>query len=215
MRLFADAARQIVRSRRHVVAAALCAALGVAAFGAVGALIIGFIKGMRGKEFMDSLFQAGRTTAPIMILLITAQMYSRLLAMGGGVNYIQGLFLGADLSPTMILLLMALIWLVLGMLIDSVSIILLTVPIFAPLAMAMGIDPLAFAIFGILVIEAGLLTPPFGILVYTVRGSVGDPTATLSKIFAGATPYFLLILLSAFLVLMIPQLANWLPRVML
>ena len=135
--------------------------------------------------------------------------------MGGGVNYIQGLFLGADLSPTMILLLMALIWLILGMLIDSVSIILLTVPIFAPLAMAMGIDPLAFAIFGILVIEAGLLTPPFGILVYTVRGSVNDPTATLSKIFAGATPYFLLILVAAFLVLMIPQLANWLPRVMM
>lgn len=186
-----------------------------AAFGAVGALIIGFIKGMRGKEFMDSLFQAGRTTAPIMILLITAQMYSRLLAMGGGVNYIQGLFLGADLAPYMILLLMALIWLVLGMLIDSVSIILLTVPIFAPLAMGMGIDPLAFAIFGILVIEAGLLTPPFGILVYTVRGSVADPSATLSKIFAGSTPYFLLILLAAFLVLTIPQLANWLPRVML
>ena len=76
------------------------------------------------------------------------------------------------------------------MLIDSVSIILLTVPIFAPIAMTLGIDPLAFAIFGILVIEAGLLTPPFGLLVYTVKGAVPDNTATLSKIFAGSFPYF-------------------------
>ena len=95
------------------------------------------------------------------------------------------------------------------MLIDSVSIILLTVPIFAPIAAVLGIDPLAFAIFGILVIEAGLLTPPFGLLVYTVKGSVPDPTATLSKIFIGSFPYFLLILAAAFIVLFIPQLANW------
>jgi TRAP-type C4-dicarboxylate transport system permease large subunit len=115
----------------------------------------------------------------------------------------------------MIISLMIVIWLVLGMLIDSVSIILLTVPIFAPIAMALGIDPLAFAIFGILVIEAGLLTPPFGLLVYTVRGSVPDPTATLGKIFWGSTPYFLLILVAALIVLFLPGLATWLPSIAL
>ena len=78
-----------------------------------------------------------------------------------------------------------------------------------------GWDPLAFAIFGILVIEAGLLTPPFGLLVYTVRGSVTDPTATLAKIFIGSTPYFLLILVAALIVFFVPSLATWLPAVML
>jgi len=101
------------------------------------------------------------------------------------------------------------------MLIDSVSIILLTVPIFAPIAMAIGIDPIAFAIFGILVIEAGLLTPPFGLLVYTVKGSVPDSSVTLGQIFLGSTPYFLLILVAAMLVLVLPWLATWLPRLML
>ena len=186
-----------------------------AGFGAIGALIIGVIKGMRGKEILAAIFQAGKTTAPIMFLLITAQMYSRLLAIGGAVNYIKASFLSLGVDPFMIIGLMVVIWILLGMLIDSVSIILLTVPIFAPIAAVLGIDPLAFAIFGILVIEAGLLTPPFGLLVYTVKGSVPDPTATLSKIFIGSFPYFLLILAAAFIVLFIPQLANWLPAIML
>jgi len=170
---------------------------------------------MRGKEILEAIFQAGKTTAPIMFLLITASMYSRLLALGGAVNYIKGLFLSLGVDPYLIIGLMVLIWILLGMLIDSVSIILLTVPIFAPIALALGIDPLAFAIFGILVIEAGLLTPPFGLLVYTVKGAVPDPTVTLGKIFLGSFPYFVLILVAAFLVLLIPQLANWLPAYML
>lgn len=186
-----------------------------AAFGVICALVIGIIKGMRGKEIVESLYQAGRTTAPIMFLLIAAQMYSRLLALGGGVNYIQGIFVDLNLAPFMVILLMAFIWLILGMLIDSISIILLTVPIFAPLAMAMGYDPIAFAIFGILVIEAGLLSPPFGLLVYTVKGSVDDPTASLKKIFMGSFPYFLLILAAAFLVLALPITATLLPNALI
>jgi len=186
-----------------------------AGFGALGALLIGVVKGMRGKEIIAAIFQAGKTTAPIMFLLITAQMYSRLLAMGGAVNYIKALFLGLGVDPFVIIALMVVIWIILGMLIDSVSIILLTVPIFAPIALALGLDPLAFAIFGILVIEAGLLTPPFGLLVYTVKGSVTDPTVSLAQIFKGSVPYFFLILLAAFIVLLMPWLATWLPGFML
>nr|WP_306268990.1 TRAP transporter large permease [Pararhizobium sp. IMCC3301] len=186
-----------------------------AGFGAIGALLIGIVKGMRWREIVDAIFQAGRTTAPIMFLLITAQMYSRLLAIGGAVNYIKALFLGMGVDPFLVIGLMMVIWIILGMLIDSVSIILLTVPIFAPIAATFGIDPIAFAIFGILVIEAGLLTPPFGLLVYTVKGAVPDPTVTLAQIFKGSTPYFLLILVAALLVLFIPALATWLPKLML
>ena len=67
-----------------------------AAFGAICALVIGIIKGMRTDDIIQSLYQAGRTTAPIMFLLIAAQMYSRLLALGGGVNYIQGIFIAVS-----------------------------------------------------------------------------------------------------------------------
>lgn len=186
-----------------------------AGFGALGAILIGYVKGMTGRDMLNAIFQAGRTTAPILFLLITAQMYSRLLAMGGAVNYIQGMFMGIGLEPWMVIALMMLIWIVLGMLIDSVSIILLTVPIFAPMAFALGYDPIAFAIFGILVIEAGLLTPPFGILVYTVKGALPDRSVTLAAIFKGSTPYFLLILVAGLMVLTMPWLATWLPKIML
>ncbi len=182
-----------------------------AGFGAIGGLILAYAKGMRAKGIMDAIYNAGRTTAPIMFLLIAAMMYSRLLAMGGAVNYIQDLFLATGGSVIVIIGLMALIWLLLGMIIDSTSIILLTVPIFAPIAMTLGIDPLAFAIFGILVIEAGLLTPPFGLIVYTVKGAITDRDLKLGHIFKGAIPYWVMILGAAIAVIAFPQLANWLP----
>jgi tripartite ATP-independent transporter DctM subunit len=182
-----------------------------AGFGAIGALVLGIVKGMRGREVMQAIYSAGRTTAPIMFLLIAATMYSRLLAMGGAVNYIQDLLLGIGGGIVVIVLVMMLIWLLLGMVIDSVSIILLTVPIFAPIAMTLGLDPIAFAIFGILIIEAGLLTPPFGLLVYTVKGAVTDRDVKLSHIFRGAMPYTLMIIAAGVLVIMVPSLATWLP----
>jgi len=99
-------------------------------------------------------------------------------------------------------------------LIDSISDILLTVPIFVPMAMAVGIDPVAFAIYGIIIIEAGLLTPPLGLLVFTVKSSVPDSSVTLSEIFIGAVPYWLLMLFVAVLVIVFPGLATWLPGLM-
>ncbi len=185
-----------------------------AGFGTVGALLLGIAKGMRGRQFMQAIYSAARTTGPIMLLLIAATMYSRLLAMGGAINYIQSMFFGLG-GIVLIVGLMVVIWIILGMLIDSISIILLTVPIFAPIAMALNIDPTAFAIFGILVIEAGLLTPPFGLVVYTVKGAVPDPGIKLTHVFKGAFPYCLMILAAAFLVLFIPQLATWLPTIAL
>lgn len=186
-----------------------------AGFGAVGAFIVGWVKGMRWRQFLDAIYSAGKTTAPIMILLITASMYSRFLAMAGAVNVIQNVFYNVSDNPAVIIAMIIAAWLVLGMFIDSISIILLTVPIFAPMADAMGLNPLAFAIFGILVIEAGLLTPPFGLLVFTVKAAVPDPTVRLGEIFSGSISYWILIILVAVLVLVFPELASWLPAQMM
>ena len=91
--------------------------------------------------------------------------------------------------------LMIAIWVVLGCLIDSISIILLTVPIFAPIAAQLGFDPLAFAIIGILAIETGLLTPPFGLCVFTVKAAVPDRSVELAEIFRGSIPYWTVLLI--------------------
>ncbi|MEP4197895.1 MAG: TRAP transporter large permease [Aliishimia sp.] len=186
-----------------------------AGFGAIGALLVGLIKGMRRADLLDAIYRAGKTTAPIMILLITASMYSRFLAMGGAVSVINGTIFSISDSPIVIMMMLFCIWLILGMFIDSTSIILLTVPIFAPIAATIGIDELAFAIFGILVIEAGLLTPPFGLLIFTVKAAVPDRSVTLGMIFKGAIPYWIMILAVAVLVVVFPALANWLPQSLL
>ena len=92
--------------------------------------------------------------------------------MTGVTGAAKALFLNSGLDPWQVLAIMVLIWFVLGCLIDSISIILLTVPVFAPIAVALGYDPIAFAILGILAIETGLLTPPFGMLVFTVKAAL-------------------------------------------
>ncbi len=183
-----------------------------AGFGTMGAFLLGLAKGMKRKDVLEAIYSAGRTTAPIMILLIAASMYSRFLAMGGATQVITDLLFSISENPAVVLGIIFTIWVLLGMFIDSTSIILLTVPIFAPVATTLGVDPLAFAIFGILVIEAGLLTPPFGILVFTVKAAVPDSDVTLGDIFRGAIPFWILILGVAVMVLVWPGLSTWLPN---
>ena len=110
----------------------------------------------------------------------------------------------------MVLFMMVIIWLVLGMLLDSISIILLTVPLF--ILLIGDVNPYAFAIFGILAIEAGLLTPPFGLIVYTVKGvlSAGGDNIPLGLIFKGSIPYWIMMLIVMLLVILFPELASWL-----
>jgi C4-dicarboxylate transporter DctM subunit len=139
-----------------------------AGFGALGSIVLGYVKGMRRQDFIEAIYNAGRYTAPIMFLLIAGSMYSRFLAVSGGINLIQQLVVGTGLSPLGLIMIMTIIWLLLGAIIDSISDILLTVPIFVPIAAAAGFDPIAFAIYGIIIIEAGLLTPPMGLLIFTV-----------------------------------------------
>ena len=185
-----------------------------AGFGALGSLVLGFANGMRSGAFMEAIYSAGRYTAPIMFLLIAGSMYAKLLAVSGGINLIQDLVTGAGLTPVGLIVLMTVIWLLLGALIDSISDILLTVPVFVPLAAAAGFDPIAFAIYGIIVIEAGLLTPPMGLLIFTVKSSVTDPDVTLGDIFRGSVPFWILMLGVAALILLRPELATWLPALM-
>ena len=185
-----------------------------AGFGALGSIVLGYARGMRRRAFMEAIYNAGRYTAPVMFLLIAGSMYARLLAVSGGIDLIQDLVTGAGLTPFGLIVLMTVIWLLLGALIDSISDILLTVPVFVPIALASGFDPIAFAIYGIIVIEAGLLTPPMGLLIFTVKSSVTDPSVTLGDIFRGAVPFWILMLAVAALVLWWPWLATWLPGLM-
>jgi tripartite ATP-independent transporter DctM subunit len=185
-----------------------------AGVGATLALVLALLRGMKLSEMFAAILSVGRTAAPLLLLLVAAQLYSRVLAMTGVTGATKDFFLSSGLSPFVILGLMVLVWFILGCIIDSISIILLTVPVFAPLAMALGFDPLAFAIIGILAIETGLLTPPFGILVFTVKAAVPDEKdLTPAEIFRGAGPFWVVLLTAIVLIAVFPQIASWLPNV--
>ena len=184
--------------------------------GALIGLALGVIKGMRFKDIIDSILSVGRTSAPILLLLVTASLYSRTLAMTGLANAIEGLFLDSGMAPWMIISVMVLIWFALGMIIDSISIMLLTAAIFAPIAVKLGYDPIAFAIIGIIAIEAGLLTPPFGLLVYTVKSSIHefDPDMSVLTIFKSSTPYWIIMLIGMVMIINFPKIATYLPELL-
>ena len=184
--------------------------------GALIGLALGIIKGMRFREIINSILSVGRTSAPILLLLVTAALYSRTLAMTGLANAIEGVFLGSGMASWMIVGVMVLIWFALGMIIDSISIMLLTAAIFAPIAVQIGYDPIAFAIIAIIAIEAGLLTPPFGLLVYTVKAAIsseGEDVPVL-EIFKSSTPYWIIMLVGMVLIINFPEIATYLPRLL-
>lgn len=189
----------------------LCTPTEGAGIGAVGALILAVLKGIKPREVWQVVLDVGRTSGPLLLLLFCAQLYSRVLSMTGFTEAAKSFLLATGAGPWGILLVMVAIWFVLGCLIDSISIILLTVPIFAPIAAHLGFDPLAFAIMGILAIETGLLTPPFGILVFTVKAAVPDKTVELAEIFRGAIPYWIVLLAVVVALAIFPQIATFLP----
>jgi tripartite ATP-independent transporter DctM subunit len=183
-----------------------------AGVGAAAGFLIAVAKGLRTREIFEVVLSVGRTSAPLLLLLVMAQLYSRVLSMTGITGAVQQFFLGTGLHAYAILGIMVLIWFLLGCIIDSISIILLTVPVFAPIASALGFDPLAFAIIGIIAIETGLLTPPFGILVFTVKAALPGEDVSTGEIFSGSVPFWICLLAVIVLIVLFPQTATWLPN---
>jgi len=179
--------------------------------GAALALFLAIVKGLTPRSFIDAIYSVGKTAAPILILLLTAALYSRTLAMTGVTSAIRSFFVESGLQPWQVLGIIVLVWFVLGMIIDSISIMLLTVPIVEPVALAFGFDQLSFAIVGIIAIEAGLLTPPFGLLVYTVKAAIQDSDIGVQRIFLASVPYWAIMLLAVLLIVTFPQISNTLP----
>jgi TRAP-type C4-dicarboxylate transport system permease large subunit len=117
-----------------------------------------------------------------------------------------------QLSPTGVILLICLIYLVLGCLLDSLAMILLTVPVFFPIIKSLGLDPVWFGIIVIIVVEIGLITPPIGLNVFVVQSMVDN--VTLGQIFQGIAPFFFASVVGLLLIIYFPIIALWLPNLM-
>jgi len=185
------------------------------AVGAAGGFLLIFIN--RQKLTLRGLWQilldAGQMTASIFLLLICAQMYSRVLTMSGLAGNITQWVGALAIPPMFIVFGFIVVFLLLGCILDSTSIIILTIPLMHPIALNLGYDPLWFAIVSILAIEIGLLTPPFGMVVFAMKSAIGK-TVQVEEIFAGAMPFILLLGVALGIVVAFPKLSTWLPSLM-
>ena len=179
------------------------------AVGAIGALIIGLInRRLDAAALWRVLVETGLVTAAVCFLIIAAQMYSRMLAFSGVPNAFGEMAATADLGLMGLILLYVLVVIVLGMILDSSSIMLILVPLMLPIVVPMGVDLIWFGIVTVVAIEIGLLTPPFGISVYVIKSTLNDPDISLSDIFIGAAPFALMMLACLGLIIAFPVIAT-------
>ncbi len=184
------------------------------AVGAAGALVLAIInRKLNWGSFVDVLMETGRTTASIFLLLISAQMYSRMLAISGLTAEVSNWAAALPVPPMVIVLVFVLVFLLLGMIIDSVSILLLTLPIMFPVVLKLGYDPIWFSMVSVVAIEIGLVTPPFGMVVYAMKSSLGK-TAKVEEIFVGTIPFIILLVIAMVIVIAYPPISTWLPSLM-
>jgi tripartite ATP-independent transporter DctM subunit len=185
------------------------------AIGALGALLLVAARGRFSARAVGAiLLETGRACASIFFLLIAAQMYSRMLTLSRLPDTLTEFASTLNLPATAILLAFIAVLLVLGCIIDSVSIMLLTMPIMVPIALTLGYDKIWFGIIAILTIELGLLTPPFGMVVFAMKAALPEDVM-IEEIFIGAAPFFLMLFVALALVIAFPQISLFLPRLLM
>jgi C4-dicarboxylate transporter, DctM subunit len=177
--------------------------------GAAGALVLALLRRrLDGPKFWRVLRETGLVSAAILFLLIAAGLYSRMLSMAGVPQAIGEMVEHLGLGAYGFLAVFVIIILLMGMILDSTSILLIMVPIGAPIASALGFDLIHFGIVTIIAVEMGLLTPPFGISVFTVKATLNDPRVGIETIFAGALPFVAVMGAALVLIAFIPSLAT-------
>jgi len=211
--------RERVRSLRGVWAVMLLFALvmgglygGVftatesAGIGSAGALLIGMARRrMSARVLLDSLVETGRTTAMIFAIVFGALAFANFITLSGMTSALVEWIQSQGFSVVGVLLAMAAIYLVLGCLMEAMGLMLLTVPVFTAIAVDMGVNPIWFGVFVVVMIEIGMLTPPVGMNVFTVK--TVNPDIALPTIFRGVMPFLAANLLLVLMLIAWPQLA--------
>jgi len=183
-----------------------------AAIGVLATIIVmGLLRQLRMKIIFDSMISASVISAMICIILVFATFLSSAV---GFLHLPQNIATSLEPlvgNPFLLILVLAIFYQILGFFLDGISIAVMTLPIVYPLAIAAGFDPIWFGIFLVIMVEAGLITPPLGLNLFIVRGLTGESIATIA---IASLPYYLLMLLATAVFVLIPDIVLWLPEQM-
>jgi tripartite ATP-independent transporter DctM subunit len=181
-----------------------------AAVGVAGALAIALAFGGVSLTMMvDSILGTIKITAMIMLVVIGASFLNFTLASAGLGNELRAFLEGLGLSPLGFIFVVVLLYIVLGFFIETLSLMVVTIPIIVPLVVQLGYDPIWFGILMIVLIEMALITPPVGLNLYVVQGARRG--GSMSEVMLGALPYVLVMLAMALALIAFPQIALFLP----
>lgn len=181
-----------------------------AAVGVAGAIVIAaFFGGVSFQMFADSILGTVKITSMIMLVVIGASFLNFTLASAGLGRELQAFLDGLGLSPLGTILVVVLIYIVLGFFIETLSLMVVTIPIIVPLVVAQGYDPIWFGILMIVLIEMALITPPVGLNLYVVQGA--RKSGKMSEVMLGAIPYVIAMLVMVAALIAFPQIALMLP----
>jgi C4-dicarboxylate transporter DctM subunit len=184
-----------------------------ASIGAVGALALGILNGSFTRRMLSrSLLDAVKTTATVFTILIGAILFNNFLILASVPSLVSGWITGLPLGKTAILMVIIGMYFILGCLLDSLAMILLTIPIVFPIINALGYDPVWFGIIIVMVVELGLITPPIGMNVFVIKGIARD--VPLATIFRAVTPFIVAQVVLILILVAFPQIALWLPSTM-
>lgn len=185
------------------------------ATGAFAALVIGIAQRKLGwRNIRDSLMAAAFTTAMLNFIIIGASVFARLLTVSGVPVWLGGVISGSGLSPIIVVVAIMIVFLFLGCFIDALSIMFITIPIFAPIISLLGVNMIYFAVLTTVALNMGTLTPPFGLCVFTVKAAAGGEVTT-SGIFRACIPYYIPQLAILAILIAFPQISLLLPNTMI
>ena len=183
------------------------------AIGALGALVIATLRrSLGGGRLWKLLVETGQITVSVLFLVMAASFFSRMLAMSGLPAALGDMLLSGPIGPWGFLVLYLMVVIALGCIIDSISIMLILLPIAVPVAQAAGFDMIWFGVMTVIAVEIGLLTPPFGLSVFTIKSALNDPELRLGDIFRGTFPFVLAMVACLAILTLFPGIATWLAR---
>ena len=184
-----------------------------AGMGAGGAFLIALARGnLTVKNTFEVLAETARTAATLFAVLIGAWIFSNFINLAGLPNALLALVTQWSVAPIAVICMILLVYIVLGCVFESLSMLLLTVPIFFPLVTSLGFDPVWFGIVVVVVTEISLITPPVGLNVFVLKGVLGD--VSTGTIFRGTTPFWIADILRLLLLVFVPTLVLFLPGLM-
>jgi tripartite ATP-independent transporter DctM subunit len=182
--------------------------------GAAGALLIALARRrMDGTGFRDSIVQTAMLTAVVFMIIIGGLAYSRFLLITGFMPTLTRMIIEFGVTPFLFIAMVVTLYLVLGMFMETLSMMVITVPFLYPVVETLGIDPIWFGIIVVKLAEIAVITPPVGINLYAVMGA-SDGLVGTRDVFVGVLPFVFLDLIVLGILLAVPELSVWLPETM-